>query len=209
MIQPIAKLRFVERYCRPADGWSVFVDIDPSEEGRTGSLRQSEEAKARLDLMRVDAPRAVQALIGLGACVGKRRAQWDACFGSALSLPPGDRDIIAVHREKKHLWIVEVEGDSSGQPEGKIYRAVGQLVCAASELVVPGLERWLSLVVAGDSAGRYLARAQAIAAIGISGLVIQEQPLQDRWLFGDESPNLGPTGREVRVARLPAGKRGR
>lgn len=37
MIQPVAKLRFVERYCHPAEGWSVFVDVDASEEGRTGS----------------------------------------------------------------------------------------------------------------------------------------------------------------------------
>ena len=26
MIQPVAKLRFVERYCSPSEGWSVFVD---------------------------------------------------------------------------------------------------------------------------------------------------------------------------------------
>ena len=71
MIQPIVKLLFVKRYCRPADGWSVFVDIDPSEEGKTGSARQSEQARARLDLMRVDGPRAVQELVGLGTCVGK------------------------------------------------------------------------------------------------------------------------------------------
>ncbi len=185
----MAKLLFVQRYCRPADGWSVFVDIDPSEEGRTGSARQSEQARARLDLMRLDAPRAVQGLVGLGACVGKRKAQWNACFGPTLPLPPGDRDVIAVHRERKQLWIVEVEGDSSGQPEGKIYRAVGQLVCALSEVVVPGLERRLSLVVAGDLAGRYLARVRAIAALGISGLAIQEDSQRDRWLFGEAPPS--------------------
>jgi hypothetical protein len=190
MIQPIAKLLFVERYCRPADGWSVFVDIDPSEEGRTGSARQSEQARARLELMRLDAPRAVRDLVGMGAYVGKRKAQWGVCFGRTLPLPPGDRDIIAVHRDRKQLWIVEVEGDSSGQPEGKIYRAIGQLVCALSEVVVPGLERRLSLVVAGDSAGKYLARVRAIAALGISGLVVQEDSQQDRWLFGEAPTNL-------------------
>lgn len=196
LIQPIAKLLFVERYCRPADGWSVFVDIDPSEAGRTGSERQSEESRARLDLMRLEAPRVVRELVGLGACVGRRKPQWDACFGSTLPLPPGDRDIIAVHRDRKQLWIVEVEGDSSGQPEGKIYRAVGQLVCALSEVVIPGLERRLSLVVAGHSAGRYLARVRAIAALGISGLVLQEDSQQDRWLFGEAPPSqaLHPTG---------------
>lgn len=33
MFQPRVKLEFVRRYCAPEAGWSVCVDIDPSEEG--------------------------------------------------------------------------------------------------------------------------------------------------------------------------------
>lgn len=76
MIQILAKLRIIERYCNPRQGWKFFVDN--------------------------------------------------------LKLPPGDRDILTVHRDQKILWVAEVEGDSSGQPEGKIYKALGQLICAIS-----------------------------------------------------------------------------
>jgi len=36
MFQPRVKLEFVRRHCVPEAGWKVYVDIDPSEEGRTG-----------------------------------------------------------------------------------------------------------------------------------------------------------------------------
>ncbi len=131
MIQPLAKLRFVERYCSPKAGWRVFVDIDPSEEGRTGSQRQTEEARARQQLMREQAPDAIRQLKLLGAFVGERKRQWKAQFKGRLVLPPGDRDIIAVHTVHRILWVVEVEGDSSGQPEGKIYKAPACMTCRA------------------------------------------------------------------------------
>lgn len=123
MIQPVVKLHFVERYCRPSAGWSVFMDIDPSEEGRTGSTRQTEVAKSRQARMLVEAPKALEQLARLGVLVGDRQRKWKGRFGNRLPLPKGDRDIIAVHEDRRHLWIVEVEGDSAGQPEGKIYRA--------------------------------------------------------------------------------------
>ena len=41
MFQPRVKLEFARRYCAPKAGWSVCVDIDPSEEGRTGTKRES------------------------------------------------------------------------------------------------------------------------------------------------------------------------
>lgn len=205
MIQPVAKLRFVERYCSPVDGWSVFVDIDPSEEGRTGAARQSDEAIARQDRMRLDAPAAVQALGRLGACVGRRRKQWKACFGNSVPLPKGDRDIIAIHRDRKLLWITEVEGDSSGQPEGKIYRAIGQLVCAVSEVDVPGFERFLSIAVWGGRAASHLARARAVERLGISGLVIGETSDQDDWMFGVTPPNI-PLQRPGGSPRSPSGR---
>jgi hypothetical protein len=184
MIQPLVKLRFVERYCNPEAGWRVFVDIDPSEEGRTGSLRQTEEARARQQLMLEQAPDAVRQLRDLGAFVGERKRHWKAQFQDRLLLPPGDRDILAVHTDRGKLWVAEVEGDSSGQPERKIYKALGQLVCAVSEMHIPNFERFFSLVVWGDDTATHLKRARAIEQMGVSGLVIGERRVDDRWLFG-------------------------
>ena len=184
MIQPLAKLRFVERYCSPEAGWRVFVDIDPSEEGRTGSPRQTEKARARQRLMLEQAPNAIRQLRGLGAFVGERKRHWKAQFQDRLPLPPGDRDILAVHTDRGILWVAEVEGDSSGQPEGKIYKALGQLVCAVSEMQIPNFERIFSLVVWGDDMANHLRRARAVEQLGVSGLVISERRVADRWLFG-------------------------
>ncbi len=184
MIQPSAKLRFVERYCRPKDGWRVFVDIDPSEEGRTGSTRQTEQAKARQRLMLEQAPLAIRQLKDLGVFVGERKRHWKAQFKDQLPLPPGDRDILAVNTDRRILWVAEVEGDSSGQPEGKMYKALGQLVCAVTEMHIPNFDRFFSLVVWGDNMANHLMRARAIQQLGVSGLVIGESAVDDRWLFG-------------------------
>lgn len=186
MIQPLAKLHFVERYCNPDAGWRVFVDIDPSEEGLTGSERMTEEAKVRQRLMLEQAPEARRRLERLGAFVGARKRLWREEFKGRLVLPPGDRDILAVHTERKRLWVIEIEGDSSGQPEGKIYKALGQLVCAVSEMEIPGFDRRLSLVVWGDALAGHLRRARAAESLRVSGLVIGERHTDDRWLFGQE-----------------------
>ncbi len=174
MIQPLVKLEFVRRYCDPRDGWAVFVDIDASEGGRTGSPRESKEAIARQELMLRESPRAIAELQRLGVYVGSRKKEWTRLFGRARPLPPGDRDIIAVHDRCRLLWIIEVEGDSGGQPEGKIYKALGQLVCAASEMRLPGFTQALSLVAWGEGTAKHLKRAAAIAALGVSALVIAE-----------------------------------
>ena len=184
MIQPVAKLRFVERYCSPKDGWRVFVDIDPSEEGRTGSPRKTAQAKARQRLMLEQAPHAICRLKGLGAFVGKRKYHWNAQFKDRLPLPPGDRDILAVDMDRRILLVAEVEGDSSGQPEGKMYKALGQLVCAVTEMHIPNFDRIFSLVVWGEKMAKHLLRAQAIQKLGVSGLVIGESTATDQWLFG-------------------------
>jgi hypothetical protein len=184
MIQPFAKLRFVERYCSPEAGWRVFVDIDPSEEGRTGSPRQTGEARARQQLMVEQAPVAVRQLRDLGAFVGERKRHWKAQFQDRLFLPPGDRDIVAVHIDRQILWVAEIERESSGQPEGKIYKALGQLVCAVSEMQIPNFERLFSLVVWGDDMAVHLKRARAVERLGVSGLVIGERRADDQWLFG-------------------------
>jgi hypothetical protein len=184
MIQPLAKLRFVERYCSPKDGWWVFVDIDPSEEGRTGSPRRTERAKFRQRLMLEQAPLAIHHLKALGAFVGQRKHHWNSQFNGQLLLPPGDRDILAVNTDRGILLVAEVEGDSAGQPEGKMYKALGQLVCAVTEMQIPNFERFFSLVVWGDEMAAHLERAQAIQQLGVSGLVIGESSDEDRWLFG-------------------------
>lgn len=184
MIQPVAKLRFIERYCSPKDGWRVFVDIDPSEEGRTGSPRQTEQAKVRQRLMLDQAPVAIRQLKDLGVFVGERKRHWCAQFKERLLLPPGDRDILAVNTDRRILLVAEVEGDSSGQPEGKMYKALGQLVCAVTEMSIPNFERFFLLVVWGDKMANHLMRARSIQQLGVSGLVIGESAVEDQWLFG-------------------------
>jgi hypothetical protein len=73
MFQPRVKLEFVRRYCRPQNGWRVCVDIDPSEEGRTGSKRESEESQQRQRAMVADAVRVRDALGALNVSVGDRK----------------------------------------------------------------------------------------------------------------------------------------
>src|SRR5690606_21329088 len=120
------KFEFIRRYCSPADGWLVMMDIDPSEEGKTGGERRSEEAKHRQEEMirsgRIVRDKAEQ----LGIEVVGDRASWFA--RNDLPEVPGDRDVVAFHAEKKLLLIAEVEGASSGQPEQKLYKAIGQIV---------------------------------------------------------------------------------
>jgi hypothetical protein len=43
----------------------------------------------------------------------------------------GDRDIVAFYKATHRCLIAEVEGKSSGQPEQKVYRAIGQILAAA------------------------------------------------------------------------------
>jgi hypothetical protein len=97
-----------------------------------------------------------------------------------------------VHLAKHLLWIAEVEGDSGGQPEGKIYKALGQLVCAVTESRLEGFETLLSLVVWGERLCAHLARASAVSRIGISGLAIGEVASDDQWVFG-RPVHLEPT----------------
>jgi hypothetical protein len=157
MIQPVAKLQFVERYCNPKAGWKVFVDIDPSEEGRTGSARKTDEAKARQQEMLQKAPEVIEKLNKLKVYVGKRKRHWEEQFAE-VPLPQGDRDILAVHSSRAIIWVVEIEGDSSGQPEGKIYRALGQLVCAVSETQMLNFDRFFSLVLRSRNKSAILLR---------------------------------------------------
>lgn len=190
MFQPEVKLEFVRRYCPPAAGWQVFVDIDASEEGRTGGARTSDEARQQQAAMQRDAQRVRAALEKLSVVVGGERRAW---FEN-LRLPRvnGDRDIVAMHPDKRRLVIAEVEGASTGQPEQKLYKAIGQLVLAAGEVPPEDWQRSLVLVVHGAAIAAHLNRAAALAKLGVAGLALAAQPAQDRWCFGSRlDPSSG------------------
>lgn len=190
MFQPAAKLAFVSRYCSPADGWCVYVDIDASELGETGGARKSPEAVARQKAMQSEGHEAMAKLSVLGATVRGPRAPWFAtlmqshpqCGGLVV---PGDRDIVAVHPEKRRLIVAEVEGESSGQPEAKLYKAIGQAVMAASETEPGGLDASFVVVVYGNRIAAHLRRATVLEGINVSGVSISLSPDQDEWILGD------------------------
>ncbi len=186
MFQPRVKCEFVRRYCSPAEGWQVFVDVDPSEVGRTGAQRVNDAARDRQFRMRCDGQAACNELRTLGATVGGSRGDW--CRQYELAKLAGDRDIVAVHHASRRYVIVEVEGESSGQPEQKLYKAIGQIVIAATEPLMDGWERRLVLAVYGDQIARHLARASVLQHIGVSGLKMASNPTEDRWLFGPALP---------------------
>lgn len=180
MFQPRVKLEFVRRYCAPKAVWSVCVDIDPSEEGRTGSKRESEVSRLRQIDMQTDAPVVRASLRALGANVGSRK-HW--CQSHGLPYVEGDPDIVAYDRTAKRCLIVEVEGVSSGQPEQKLYKAIGQIVRSASNLP-SGWDCDLILVVYGEAIANHLKRVNALEKLSISALALADRAVDDRWLFG-------------------------
>lgn len=183
MFQPQVKLEFVRQYCHPACGWEVLVDIDASEEGRTGGQRTTDEARARQRQMLTDGETASRELRRLGVSVGGNRADWYREHG--LSQTNGDRDIVAFNTKRRLYLIVEVEGESSGQPEQKLYKAIGQIVMAASNDILDGWNRKLVLVVHGDGICKQMARVSALEKLGISALALYDNNNHGRWLFGE------------------------
>jgi hypothetical protein len=181
MFQPRVKLEFVRRYCPPQKGWRVCVDIDPSEEGRTGGKRDSEESQKRQEAMLADAPRVRDALKALNVNVGDRK-RW--CHSCELPYLEGDPDVVAYEPQRKWCIVAEVEGASSGQPEQKLYKAIGQMVRTASNLP-SGWDSRLVIVVYGEKIANHLGRAQALVKLGISGLALADVARADRWLFGE------------------------
>jgi len=188
MFQPRVKLEFVRRYCHPRNGWHVFVDIDPSEEGRTGGQRRTREAAVRQREMQTDAERVRRALLSLGVAADGGRAAWYR--NQKLPRVDGDRDIVAFEPTRRLYLIAEVEGASAGQPEQKLYKAVGQLVIAASATVLDGWKRSLVLVVHGEEVAGHLARAHCLERIGVAGLVLASRGSSDRWVFGAPIPQV-------------------
>lgn len=188
MFQPRVKLEFVRRYCAPSNGWKVFVDIDASEEGRTGGKRTSDEAKDRQQQMILDGRNVRDQFEDLGVQVGGNRTDWFT--KNNLSEIKGDRDIIAFDCEQKLYLIAEVEGKSSGQPEQKLYKAIGQIVVAAStDKTMPGWERKLVMVVYGNDIAEHLGNARALTKLGISAIALAPDQQDDRWVFGERLPN--------------------
>jgi hypothetical protein len=187
MFQPEVKLEFVRRYCPPKEGWKVFVDIDASEEGRTGGSRKTPEAQERCEAMQAAGQRVRKELDELGVKVGESRRKWLAGVGATRlheSFPcvATDRDIVALHPERRHLLIAEVEGASSGQPEQKLYKAIGQLVLAIAKACETDWQAAYVLAVHGEAIAGHLQRASVLAKLGISALHIKSKDEQV-WLF--------------------------
>ena len=182
MFQPEVKLAFVERYCSPRKGWVVFVDIDPSEEGRTGGARKTGDAQAQQRAMRTAANSVRARFAKLGVTVGGNRNRW--FHKNGFPKVDGDRDIVAFQRSRKRYLIAEAEGVSSGQPEQKLYKAIGQIVVAASAKPLGEWQRDLVLVVHGDEVTEHLKRVTALERLGVSALSIAEDPRKDQWVIG-------------------------
>jgi hypothetical protein len=181
MFQPRVKLEFIKRYCAPQNGWCVCVDIDPSQQGRTGGPRKLKESEERQAKMRADADYVHLEFKELGVTIGNR-SHW--CRSQRFPYLGGDPDIVAYNPQKKCCIVAEVEGESSGQPEQKLYKAIGQMVRTVSDLP----EGWKSrpvIVVCGPKIADHLKRARAITKLGISGVAITDDARNDRWLFGE------------------------
>jgi hypothetical protein len=163
------------------------VDIDPSEEGRTGSERDSVESLKRQQAMLADAPLVHAEFKALNA-VGDRK-NW--CRSWQLPYLEGDPDIVAYEPCRKRCIVAEVEGASSRQPEQKVYKAIGQMVRTASNLP-RGWNSRLVIVVYGEKIANHLQQAQALASLGISGLALADDASADRWLFGKPVCQLMP-----------------
>jgi len=183
MFQPQVKFEFVRRYCPPRDGWCVYVDIDASELGKAGSQNLGVVAGMMRKRMQEDGVTAVAELTALGVQVGGPRKVWRA--QNNLPEIKGDRDIIAFHSGSRRCIIAEVEGASSGQPEQKLYKAIGQLVIAVSETHLADWETHFILVAQGEKMGRHTKRASALAKLGVSALVLSpESMIADQWVIG-------------------------
>ena len=105
---------------------------------------------------------------------------------STLAYPRvvGDRDIVAFHPRKRQYVIAKIEGSFSRQSEQKLYKAMGQIVMAASVDPILDWKTSFILVVHGEAIVRHLSRATALARLNISGLSLAIDPSDDEWPFG-------------------------
>ena len=117
------------------------------------------------------------------ACDCRELSEWKQCFQD-LQVLKGDPDVVAYNPQKKRLIVAEVEGESSGQPEQKLYKAIGQMVRTVSQLP-QGWNSRTVIVVYGDKIAAHLQCARALAKLGISGVAIADDVRNDRWLLGE------------------------
>lgn len=183
MFQPRAKLEFIQRYCAPTR-FSVCVDIDASEKGRTGGKRRRQDAKKRQKDMQYDACLVEQELRDMK--VADKYRDWRDKEIFADLMDDGrwrGPDIMACDRKKKLCVIAEVEAESSGQPETKLYKAIGQIIRAASE-PTDGWSRAFVVVVWGDDIAKHLERMTALNCLKVNAVVLGRTKAQDRVIFG-------------------------
>lgn len=183
MFQPEVKFEFIRQHLPPFEGWLVYVDIDASELGKTGGLKIGPAAQLRRERMQQEGDVFVKAMEATGVQVGGSRRQW--CMRHGLPEVAGDRDITAFHPPTRRCIIGEVEGSSSGQPEQKLYQAIGQLVLAAGEVELPDWQVNFVLVSYGQKMGRHLRRATVLPRLKIYAWeVTGESTMPDHWIFG-------------------------
>lgn len=105
MYQVEVKKALVRHLFPPVDGWAVTIDLDAMEMGK--GPQNSQEKRL----------------------VAERVRRWFEKNGVTLEAHKvfGRADIVASHR-KRGTVVLEVEGDSSRQPEQAFYSALGQVV---------------------------------------------------------------------------------
>lgn len=184
MFQPKVKLEFISRYCNPKDGWKVYVDVDGSEQGKTGGERKTTESINRQISMKQDACQSIKKLESMKVQVNGSFNKWLERLGcSDLPKVYGRRDIVALHIKNKKIIIAEAEGDSSGQPETKLYKAMGQVIMAHSQSKLNGWKTDYVVIVCGSKMGDYLSKATSLRKIGITGVLISKTKDKDKWFF--------------------------
>jgi hypothetical protein len=133
------------------------------------------------DFCKVKAEFSSLAHVSLGA----RSIAWKRRFDARVDPIQGDRDVIAVNQQTGRLLIVEVEGVSSGQPETKVYKAVGQAIAATSCKIPENFVPTIGVAVVGARLADHLKRCSVLATLGVFGVRLDEQAAAfDDWVFG-------------------------
>lgn len=127
MHQIEVKKYLVEHRFHPKDGWQVYVDLDAMEMAKGGTHPQGKREAAQ------------------------RCRLWMENVGVTIGPHPtsGRTDLVAKGTDG-HLFLVEVEGDTSRQPEQAMYSALGQTILLIKQntdsvtygLAVPGDASW-------------------------------------------------------------------
>ena len=128
MYQLEVKLALVRLSFPPASGWRVHVDVDSMERAKGGQHKPDKGERAAA---------AAAELVRIGAQLSP-----DPRFGRV--------DVVAEHDEHG-LRLLEVEGESSRQPEQAMYSALGQLLLSMKlegrqiryGLAVPDTPSWV------------------------------------------------------------------